>query len=305
MSSELSQTIKHTGFDEAFVEVTCSKTEGCFAPGCNVRFFHLNLRNKEFIREELSGYLRKNLSRYFHSRIQRMDMGQEEIDAACMEANDAILELLNSGEILPSRELGAMLIYSFLEVKEKAPKIMSCVEIESGEFLRRRSKTDGMHLTQDGMVLFATSKIDNDLYSAVDEAISKLGQIKENTSTEIRIIKADMKRLLKEIDLETLESVLLPKEGTAASYTTGYGVFVGYNIGLEKDRSPERDYLETVEAKMTDGILDCSNRIIKGLRENGFTGNERIFFYFLPFDNADDDVNYVFRQVIRGSYEHN
>ena len=302
MSSELSQTINHQGFDDAFVEVSCPKSMGRFTPGCNVRFFHLNLRNREFIREELAGYLRRNLSRYFHSRIQRMDMG-EAVDNACMEANEMILDLLKNGEILPSRELGAMLIYSFLEAKEKAPKIMSCVEIEKGEFQTRKSKTDGMHLMQDGMVLFATSKIDNDLYSAVDEAISKLGKIRENTSTEIRIIKADMKYLLKEIDLETLERVLLPKDGVAASYTTGYGVFVGYNIGLDKNRNPERNYLEMVEAKMRDGIFDCSERIIKGLKDNGFTGDERIYFYFLPFDNVDNDVDFVFRQVIRGQYE--
>lgn len=303
MAFEFSSTINDKGFNKAFVEVHHDISDSSFSSGCNVRFFHLNLRNREFIREELAEYLRRNLSRYFHSRSQRMDLDLNgELDNASLQANEAILDLINDGMVLPSRELGAMLVYSFLEAREKAPKIMSCVEIEAGDYQRRKSRTDGMHLTKDGMVLLATSRIDSDLYSAVDEAVSRLGEIKKNTSTEIKIIKADIRNLMRGIDRETLESVIFPKDGVAASYTTGYGVFVGYNIGLEKGRNPERNYLETVEAKMRDGIIDCSMRIIKGLRENGFTGEEKIYFYFLPFDNVDEEVDAVFRDVIRGQY---
>mgnify|MGYP004554504081 CR=1 FL=1 len=70
------------GFEDAFIEVptvsTCSQLKG------DVRFFHLNIRNNRFVLEEMAEYLKYNLSRYFHSRAERMEFG-ERIDSAVMK----------------------------------------------------------------------------------------------------------------------------------------------------------------------------------------------------------------------------
>lgn len=77
-------------------------------------------------------------------------------------------------------ELGELLLYSFLEEKLKAPKLMSRVEL-STDAKQYASSCDGIHLLTSGVsgmpyhqVVFGASSIVGDLTYAIDAALRVL-----------------------------------------------------------------------------------------------------------------------------------
>lgn len=65
----LNKTIKGSDFDNIFTEVIHSESLGLINPE-QLRLFHLNVMNNEFVSDDLQAFIRKNVGRYVFSRAK-------------------------------------------------------------------------------------------------------------------------------------------------------------------------------------------------------------------------------------------
>ena len=144
MSDNLSKTV-HGDFDAVFREVTQSSPVSWITQG-ELRLFHLNIRNNKFNPEEMKKLLYRNIGDYVFSRA-KIEHFKVTGDAFAIVSQALRVLQKNGGADIKGTgsELGELLLYSFLEEKLKAPKLMSRVEL-STDAKQYASSCDGIHL---------------------------------------------------------------------------------------------------------------------------------------------------------------
>lgn len=148
MSEALSKTL-HGDFDSVFYEVTQPEKVAWTTDG-QLRLFHLNIRNNKFNPEEMKTLLYRNIGEYVFSRA-KIENFKVSGDAFAVGAQAIrVINKNGSADVKGTgAELGEMLLYSFLEEKLKAPKLMSRVEL-STDAKQYASTCDGIHLLTSG-----------------------------------------------------------------------------------------------------------------------------------------------------------
>ncbi|WP_346683701.1 Hachiman antiphage defense system protein HamA [Anaerostipes butyraticus] len=111
-----------------------------------LRLFHLNIHNNKFNPEEMKKFLYRNIGDYVFSRtkIQHFKVNG---DAYAIVSQVLTVLQKNGGANLKDMvsELGELLMYSFLEEKLNAPKLMSRVELTT-DAKQYASACDGIYL---------------------------------------------------------------------------------------------------------------------------------------------------------------
>ena len=206
-------------------------------------------------------------------------------------------------------ELGEMLLYSFLEEKLEAPKLMSRVEL-STDAKQYNSTCDGIHLLTSGtsglpyhQVVFGSSSIVGDLQYAINEAFLRIVEIENNQDQELHMVdNVIFDRLLNEDEVQLAKSILLPSPNNTTSYNTSYGVFLGYSVGLDPNAYTLSEFQDLVEEKMQDDISKNIDYILQCIRDNGL-GMHSFYFYILPFNDAEAEKKSVMESVMKGDVD--
>ena len=141
----LNKTIKGSDFDNIFTEVIHSESLGLINPE-QLRLFHLNVMNNEFVSDDLQAFIRKNVGRYVFSRAKLEQFKiNDDLESIGLEAMAVMQKNGRPGQQNTGNSLGEILLYAFLEQILDAPKIMSKVELFSTTNTQS-SKCDGIHL---------------------------------------------------------------------------------------------------------------------------------------------------------------
>ena len=308
MSEALSKTL-HGDFDSVFHEVTQPEKVAWTTEG-QLRLFHLNIRNNKFNPEEMKTLLYRNIGEYIFSRA-RIERFKVTGDAFVVGAQAIRVLNKNGGADVKGTgtELGEMLLYSFLEEKLNAPKLMSRVEL-STDAKQYASTCDGIHLLTgqtSGLpyhqVVFGASSIVGDLTYAIDAAFDSILEIENNEDKEIHMVdKVIFDRLLKEDEVELAKEIFLPTPNKTTSYNTSYGVFLGYTIGLDPTKYGVAEYPQIVEEKMQEDIRRNIDYILKKINDN-FLGQHSFYFYVLPFNDAEEEKKAIMEAVMKGDVD--
>lgn len=245
MAENIDHTInrKRITLDSVFKELDYTAETGLPNP-TKIRFFYVPFSSHKFSYETLQEYLYRNLSRYVFSRAKLEDYRQnEELDVAVAQA----LRVLSESEEGAGDVLDEMLIYTFLEEKLNAPKLMSHVELHT-DIAGFKSECKGIHLlSPDGLqentkfkMVFAASDIKNDIMDAINEAFETVLRINAHEHKEVSMVqKVVLDRLFDPAEIEVLKQSIIPTQNTAASFDTAYGIFLGYSLGVNTQRGME------------------------------------------------------------------
>lgn len=176
----LNKTIKGSDFDNIFTEVIHSESLGLINPE-QLRLFHLNVMNNEFVSDDLQAFIRKNVGRYVFSRAKLEQFKiNDDLESIGLEAMAVMQKNGRPGQQNTGNSLGEILLYAFLEQILDAPKIMSKVELFSTTNTQS-SKCDGIHLLSLGgygqpyyQLVFGSSSVVGDMRDAIDQASSML-----------------------------------------------------------------------------------------------------------------------------------
>ena len=285
MSDNLSKTV-HGDFDAVFREVTQSCPVSWITQG-ELRLFHLNIRNNKFNPEEMKKLLYRNIGDYVFSRA-KIEHFKVTGDAFAIVSQALRVLQKNGGADIKGTgsELGELLLYSFLEEKLKAPKLMSRVEL-STDAKQYASSCDGIHLLTSGVsgmpyhqVVFGASSIVGDLTYAIDAAFESIVEIEKNED------KVIFDRLLNDDEVELAKQIFVPSPNPTVNYNTSYGLFLGYTIGLDPNQYSVAEFPGIVEEKMQEDIRRNIDYILQKIRDNNLNLHS-FYFYVLPFNDGE------------------
>ena len=295
MSESISSTIKNSGLtlDSVFVEVQHS--EGLGLPKANhIRFFHTAMRGNRLSTDNLQVFLRRNLARYVFSRAQLENYRiNDDLDSAVSEAMRIMAENGSTSADETGNMLDEILVYAFLEEKLKAPKLMSRVELYT-EMAQFRSECKGIHLLSPSdlpqntkfQMVFGASNIVDDVKTAIDRAFETIGKIDSHESREILMVqKTVLDQFFNQEEIALLSDVLIPQPGKPETYDTAYGVFLGYQLGLNPTGRGD-DFEALAEQKMLCDIKEHAGYISEKISAAGLTGHS-FYVYIVPFNDAE------------------
>lgn len=254
--------------------------------------------------------LYRNIGEYVFSRA-RIERFKVNGDAFAVGAQAIRVLNKNGGADVKGTgtELGEMLLYSFLEEKLNAPKLMSRVEL-STDAKQYASTCDGIHLLTgqtSGLlyhqVVFGASSIVGDLTYAIDAAFDSILEIENNEDKELHMVdNVIFDRLLNEDEVELAKEIFLPTPNKTTSYNTSYSVFLGYTIGLDPTKYGVAEYPQIVEEKMQEDIRRNIDYILKKINDN-FLGQHSFYFYVLPFNDAEEEKKAIMEAVMKGDVD--
>lgn len=308
MSEVLSKTL-HGDFDSVFFEVSQPEKVAWITEG-QLRLFHLNIRNNKFNPEAMKTLLYRNIGEYVFSRAR---IEHFKISGDAFAVGNQALRVLNKNGGADVKgtgaELGEMLLYSFLEEKLKAPKLMSRVEL-STDAKQYSSTCDGIHLLTSGIsglpyhqVVFGSSSIIGDLTYAIDAAFDSILEIENNEDKELHMVdNVIFDRLLNDDEVELAKEIFIPSPNKSTPYNTSYGVFLGYTLGLDPTQYPIMDFPDIVEEKMQEDIKRNIDYIINKIQATGL-GQHSFYFYVLPFNDAETEKKAVMEAVLKGDVD--
>lgn len=308
MSESISSTVKHTGLtlDSVFVEVQHS--EGLGLPKANhIRFFHTTMRGNKLTTENLQVFLRRNLARYVFSRAQLENYRvNDDLDSAVSEAMRIMAENGDSSSEGTGNMLDEILVYAFLEEKLKAPKLLSRVELYT-ELAKFRSECKGIHLLSPSdlpentkfQMVFGASNIVDDVKIAIDRAFETIAKINAHESREVLMVqKTVLDQFFNQDEVDLLTQVLIPQPGQPESYDTAYGIFLGYQLGLNPEGRGD-DFEALAEQKMLYDIKEHAGYIAEKISAAGLTGHS-FYVYVVPFNDAEQEKTQIMDAVLRG-----
>ena len=147
-------------------------------------------------------------------------------------------------------------------------------------------------------MVFGTSSIVGDLGDAIGEAFERIAAIKQQTREEIRIVDESIFDLPADDPVALKMNELLAVEpGKETVRDSAYGLFLGYTIGLDKNRTGA-EYRELVNAKMDDELRAYLPQIREKINALGLQNNS-FYIYVFPFDDAEADKKDIMKKVMR------
>ena len=308
MSDALSRTLQHGDFDSVFREVDQSEPIDWATQG-ELRLFHLDIRNNRINVESLKKYVYLSIGDYVFSRavIERFAKAGNR-DAVIAQAQ-RVLKKNGGADVQGSGgELGEFLNYVFMEEKLHAPKLMSRIEIDT-DGKQYKSVSDSIHMLTNEVsgrpyhqVVFGSSNIVGDPGYAIDGAFEKICSIEKNEDTDIHMVsQMALERMATDDEVELVRDILIPNPDKQANYNTSYGVFIGYTLGLS-DEHPVDTFIELAEEKMRADIKRYIPYILQKIKDNHL-GTHSFYFYFLPFNDAEEEKKAIMEAVLEGDVD--
>lgn len=307
MSESLTPTMRQKGLrlKDIFTEVEHQEKLDLQRKG-QLRLFHMAMHSNHFFTGNLQGILYHNLARYVFSRAQLEDFkNNDELDVAIAEAMRIMRENGGAEAEGTGSAMSEILVYAFLEEVLNARKILSRAELYN-DLSKFKSECKGIHLLppDEGadrlhyQLVFGASKIIGELEDAINYAFETIQKIDRHEDREIIMLqKTALDRMVNDAEAQFLKSIILPEPEGPTEYDTSYGVFLGYSLGLKKDRGEE--FPQLAKSKMEYDLKRWAPYIVQKIKENNLE-NHSFYFYLVPFDDAEADSRQIMDNVLKG-----
>ena len=308
MTGVLSKTLQHGDFDSVFREVEQPEPIAWTTQG-QLRLFHLDIRNNKINIESLKKYVYISIGDYVFSRAVIEHFAKAGNRDAVIAQAQRVLKKNGGADVLGSGgELGEYLSYIFMEEKLDAPKLMSRFEIDT-DGKRYKSVADGIHMLTSGVsgrpyhqIVFGASSIVGDPGYAIDAVFEKISSIEKNEDSEVHMVsQMCMERMATDSEIELVKDVLIPNPNKRSSFNTSYGVFIGYTLGLCEDH-PLDTFVELAEDKMRADIKRYIPYILQKIKVYHLEAHS-FYFYFLPFNDAEEEKKLIMEAVLEGDVD--
>lgn len=307
MKNDITGTIKKKSLDGVFNELNHSEVLG-ISNNEQLCLFHLKVRGKKFYTDDLQTALYRNIGKYVFSRAALEDFhinGDE--DTIISQA----LKVMNENGAADTKgtgnELGEMLVYTLLEEKLDAPKILSRVEIAT-DAVTYASECESIHLltlgdSNSGLtyeMVFGASDTVGDIKDAIDHAFEAIDRIEQRSSKEIKMVeKTALNRFYNPHEIDFIKQLIIPQPRNSGIYEIAYGVFLGYTLGIDPTGYTNDQYAEMMEKRLALDITHHTDYIAQKIKDYNLDGHS-FYFYILPFDNAEDNKKEIMTNVMKG-----
>lgn len=211
-------------------------------------------------------------------------------------AREKFVQEMNTGE------LGELLLYCFLKIHLRAPKILSKLELKtSNKFYVNGS--DGIHLLKlengNYQLIFGESKTVKSLTDAIRDALQSIydfkneinnkGQAKSGINYEKTLISTHLDNETFTTEEKTMiEDIIYPKESNSFQVDNAFGIFIGYEIDIspENKNLPNEAFRELINDTVKKEVEAQFSNIVKKIRDFGLNGH-CFYLYVLPFTDLE------------------
>lgn len=242
-----------------------------------LEIYHLRAENRKFNYEDLTEFCVGNLSQYVFSReAVKGAKTNAEIQRLFNKGRKNFREIRNNDDKGEGGELGELLLYLFLELRLKAPKILSKMEIKTTQN-QYVYGADGVHLyfthDEDGFPIYqliiGEAKIKNDILDATRIAFNSINNSINEINLEICLISGEIfKEVCNEKDAEVIKKMIIPTEDSnndLATYEKAIGVFIGYTGDYDED-IPNSKWNRSLNEKIKSDIGRAVKTMTKKLK---------------------------------------
>lgn len=268
----------------------------------SMRFFSTDSTLYCFEYYRLEKYIKGIIHKYVYSRAE---LGVDDEEELAEIVNDAMKEIRkDEGE---NARLDEILVFAFLECVLNAPKIMSAFE-QQKYYGNENMARGGMHILylpdeekgSQHQIVFGLSSMHKDLKTAVNKAIDKIG----------RFSRDDDQRFTAKLDRRALK---LPYDDNARRFFNeifgdvrhrdnkrkkAYAVVIGYTLQKDEDEQSDQDFMDYARKRIQKDIDEIIPYIKENIQDKGRIANMPLHFYFLPFNDVDEDSITIMRNVL-------
>lgn len=302
--SPLKRTLKDPMFDRVFLKAT-DITVSALANPTQASVFYIDPTNCKFRFSGLKDFIINNVGSYVFSRAQIKHILDRTKNPAAVGAN-AMLKFIKAYGTKAETVLGEILLYTFMEQKLDAPKIMSKIEIDESN-RNIVSKSDGVHLlsiNKSGQsfhqLVFGASDIIGDLGISIDRAFEKIMSIEANQDIELRMVDNTTQWTIYDPEAtKYMVELMTPQRNGSYKPDMAFGAFLGYTINLDQPETDSQKYRTAVKEQLKKDIDRVQPYIIKKIQDNGLSGYS-FYFYILPFNDAPHEKTSIIKELLAG-----
>ena len=148
-------------------------------------------------------------------------------------------------------------------------------------------------------MVFGASNIVDDVKTAIDRAFDTIRKIVSHESREILMVqKTVLDQFFDQREIALLSDVLIPQTGKPETYDTAYGIFLGYQLGLNPAGRGD-DFEALAEQKMLCDIREHAGYVSEKISTAGLTGHS-FYVYIVPFNDVEQEKTQIMDAVLRG-----
>lgn len=151
-------------------------------------------------------------------------------------------------------------------------------------------------------MIFGKSNVIGDLQDAIDNAFDHIKEIRDNASTELKIVESTV--FSQTYDAQTtdfLKELIIPSKKKNAVVDKAFGVFLGYSLGLDPNNYSTADFRTEFSRKM-DADIKAHVAYITNKINTENLGTHSFYFYILPFNDADNEKQSIMNTVLGGGF---
>jgi hypothetical protein len=150
-------------------------------------------------------------------------------------------------------------------------------------------------------LVFGASCINGKITSAIDSAFEVLAAIKNRRVRERQMVDSTLfNHTYDDETTERLRQILVPSKTRQTAPDMAFGVFIGYTIDAEAD---DNDAFRAKCMTQMEADIKAAIPYIEKKVADLKLGMHSYYFYFLPFNNAEEDKKQIMDELLLGGVD--
>lgn len=306
----LSKTCRDEDFFKVFKEL--KHEQSLNLPNNNkLEMYYTRIMNNKFEYTALIDLLSNNITNYVFSRKENIDASEKsKIQTLTIKAIKEFRKIKNDNDSGSGGELGEFLLYTFLESRLNAFKLLSKMELKTNasDYIKG---ADGIYLYEyedkkkqkHFEYIIGEAKIEGTSSEAIKDAIDSILTHLQNENFEKELVNREIfKETFSEDEVEKIRKILVPgQDDEDMDIQKAFGIFIGYGI----DKSLDLDGISNakgkllIEERMKKDIENICKNMKNKIKDKNLN-NYSFYVYVMPFKNAKEDRKEILKNMAIG-----
>ena len=306
----LNKTCKDEDFFKVFKEL--EHEQSLDLPNNNkLEMYYTKIMNNRFEYTALIELLSNNITNYVFSRKENIEANEKnKIQSLTIKAINEFRKIKNDNDSGSGGELGEFLLYTFLESRLNAFKLLSKMELKtnSSDYIKGADEIYLYDYEEEKKqehfeYIIGEAKIEGTSSEAIKDAIDSILIHLQNENFEKELVNREIfKETFSEDEVEKIRNILVPRQDNDdMDIQKAFGIFIGYGIekSLNLDGVSNPDGKVLIEERMKKDIENICKNMKKKIVEKKLT-NYSFYVYVMPFKNAKEERKEILKNMAIG-----
>lgn len=303
----LSKTCRDEEFFKVFKEL--KHNQSLELPNNNkLEMYYTKIMNNKFDYSGLSELLSNNITNYVFSRKENLEASEKnKIQNLTIKAIKEFRKIKNEDDNGSGGELGEFLLYTFLESRLNAFKLLSKMELKTNasDYIKG---ADGIYLYEyedenkqkHFEYIIGEAKIEGKSSKAIADAFDSILTHLQNENFEKDLVNREIfKETFDEEEVDKIRKILVPTQDEEdVDIQKAFGIFIGYGINknLKLDNVSNAEGKILIEERIKKDIENICKNMKQKIKEKNLS-NYSFYVYVMPFKDAKEDRKEILKNI--------